>query len=308
MVVQRRARRPRGRRAPDAASCAAWATRSTSRSPTSPRTSAHPRRARPRSSSCRTGSRSRRRLPRSAGAPRRRRCRRLGVARRELDAERRALDRLEPRAQLAASRERAGLLLDRAARVVTERLAAAQRGQERLAARLLPVLPARLDLEARRLDALGVRAPRVVQLRLATATASLAATRASLGALGPAGDARPRLRDRPAGRRRRHRAPARRCAGRHAASASRSPTGRLAATSDGPHPTTGQGRRGERATTSAGPSCSSWSWRVFVTVGVVVGMIAAGRIDRLMAPRPRPRPDDEPAPTSPAAPGQEDPS
>ena len=47
---------------------------------------------------------------------------------------------------------------------------------------------------------------------------------------------------------------------------------------------------------------------LFVTIGVVVGMIAAGRIDRLMAPRPRPRPDDEPAPTSPAAPGQEDPS
>ena len=47
---------------------------------------------------------------------------------------------------------------------------------------------------------------------------------------------------------------------------------------------------------------------VFVTVGVVVGMIAAGRIDRLMAPRPRPRPDDEPAPTSPAESGQEDPS
>ena len=45
---------------------------------------------------------------------------------------------------------------------------------------------------------------------------------------------------------------------------------------------------------------------LFVTIGVVVGMIAAGRIDRLMAPRPRPRPDDEPAPTSPAAPGQED--
>lgn len=47
---------------------------------------------------------------------------------------------------------------------------------------------------------------------------------------------------------------------------------------------------------------------LFVTIGVVVGMIAAGRIDRLMAPRPRPRPDDEPAPTSPAASGQEDPS
>ena len=47
---------------------------------------------------------------------------------------------------------------------------------------------------------------------------------------------------------------------------------------------------------------------LFVTVGVVVGMIAAGRIDRLMAPRPRPRPDDEPAPKSPATSGQEDPS
>jgi hypothetical protein len=47
---------------------------------------------------------------------------------------------------------------------------------------------------------------------------------------------------------------------------------------------------------------------LFVTIGVVVGMIAAGRIDRLMAPRPRPRPDDEPAPTSVAPPGQEDPS
>jgi hypothetical protein len=44
---------------------------------------------------------------------------------------------------------------------------------------------------------------------------------------------------------------------------------------------------------------------LFVAIGVVVGMIAAGRIDRLMAPRPRPRPDD-PAPTSAAPPGQED--
>jgi len=111
--------------------------------------------------------------------------RRMSVARRELDAERRALDRLGPRAQLAASRERAGLLLDRAARIVAERLAVAQRGQERIAARLGSMLPARLDLEARRVEALGVRAPRVVQLRLATATTSLAATRASLGALGP---------------------------------------------------------------------------------------------------------------------------
>ena len=43
----------------------------------------------------------------------------------------------------------------------------------------------------------------------------------------------------------------------------------------------------------------------FVTAGLV-GIIASGRFDRRMAPRPRPRPDD-PAPTRPA-PGQEDPS
>ena len=38
---------------------------------------------------------------------------------------------------------------------------------------------------------------------------------------------------------------------------------------------------------------------LFIAVGVVVGMIVAGRIDRLMAPRP-PRPPDEPAPATPA--------
>jgi exodeoxyribonuclease VII large subunit len=111
--------------------------------------------------------------------------RRAGVQRRDLDAERRALDRLEPRAQLATSRERAGLLLDRAARVVAQRLATAQRAQERIAARLQPALPARLDRERRRIDGLGERAPRVVQLRVATAQRSLAATGAALSALGP---------------------------------------------------------------------------------------------------------------------------
>jgi exodeoxyribonuclease VII large subunit len=109
----------------------------------------------------------------------------LLVARRELDAERRALDRVEPRAQLAAWRERAGLLLDRAARAVMERLTAARRGQERLASRLAPVLPARLDVEVRRLDALGLRAPRVVEARLGATATALAATSASLVALGP---------------------------------------------------------------------------------------------------------------------------
>ncbi len=42
----------------------------------------------------------------------------LGTLRRDLDAERRALARLDPLAQLAASRERVGLLLDRGVRAV----------------------------------------------------------------------------------------------------------------------------------------------------------------------------------------------
>ena len=102
-----------------------------------------------------------------------------------MDAEQRALARLEPRAQLASSRERAGLLLDRAARVVRDRLVDAHRAQERLAARLAPVLPARLEADTRRLDALGLRAPRVVDARLAAASTRLAAASASLAALGP---------------------------------------------------------------------------------------------------------------------------
>ena len=109
----------------------------------------------------------------------------MGAARRDLDAERRALVRLEPRAQLVTSRERVGLLLDRAAHAVGERLAAASRSQERAAVRLAPVLPARLHAERRRLDALRARAPRPIELRLGGARASLAAASASLGALAP---------------------------------------------------------------------------------------------------------------------------
>jgi exodeoxyribonuclease VII large subunit len=109
----------------------------------------------------------------------------VATARRDLDAERRALVRLEPQAQLATSRERVGLLLDRAARVVDERLAAAGRAQERTAARLAPVLPARIDAERRRLDGLAARAPRTLELRLGVARSSLAAQAASLGSLAP---------------------------------------------------------------------------------------------------------------------------
>ncbi len=109
----------------------------------------------------------------------------LAVARRDVDAERRALVRLEPRAQLATARERVGLLLDRAARAVDERLAAAARGQERTATRLAPVLPARLDREHRRLDGLAAMAPRTVEVRLATSRSALRASAASLNALAP---------------------------------------------------------------------------------------------------------------------------
>jgi exodeoxyribonuclease VII large subunit len=60
--------------------------------------------------------------------------RRIDQAGRELAAERRALDRLDPLAQLAASRERVGLLLDRAIRAVTAVVARRRSGLEASAA------------------------------------------------------------------------------------------------------------------------------------------------------------------------------
>jgi exodeoxyribonuclease VII large subunit len=101
----------------------------------------------------------------AAGARARAAAQRVTVgARRDLDAEHRALVRLEPRSQLASSRERAGLLLDRAVRAVTERL----------------------DGDARALERLGGRAPAVVGARLEGARGGLRAASASLGVLGPA--------------------------------------------------------------------------------------------------------------------------
>ncbi|HET7029542.1 MAG TPA: exodeoxyribonuclease VII large subunit [Candidatus Limnocylindrales bacterium] len=58
----------------------------------------------------------------------------LEATRRELAAERRALDRLDPRSQLAADRERAGLLLDRAVRAADGAFASRRAGLERAAA------------------------------------------------------------------------------------------------------------------------------------------------------------------------------
>jgi exodeoxyribonuclease VII large subunit len=86
-----------------------------------------------------------------------------GVAGRELEAERRVLDRLHPAARLAASRQLAGDLLDRASRAIRTGLATAASLEDRLAA-ALPMLAS---------AALGRR------------RAALAESAAALGVLGP---------------------------------------------------------------------------------------------------------------------------
>ncbi len=69
----------------------------------------------------------------------------VSAAARDVAAERRALDALSPIAQLAASRERAGLLLDRASLAVRRRLEAGAVGADRSAARLHPAVGVRLS-------------------------------------------------------------------------------------------------------------------------------------------------------------------
>jgi exodeoxyribonuclease VII large subunit len=109
---------------------------------------------------------------------------RISAAGRDVGQEWRALERLSPTAQLVAARERAGLLLDRATRAVEARTAGGRRAMERSAARLGPVLPARLAHERRRmvrreiLDAAATR-------RTTRARTALEAATAALGVLGP---------------------------------------------------------------------------------------------------------------------------
>ena len=79
----------------------------------------------------------------------------VSAAAREAAAERRALDGLSPVNQLAASRERAGLLLDRATRAARARLGAAGAGTERSAARLRPAIVLRLGGVRGAVDAAG---------------------------------------------------------------------------------------------------------------------------------------------------------
>ncbi|MFL5754724.1 MAG: exodeoxyribonuclease VII large subunit [Chloroflexota bacterium] len=87
----------------------------------------------------------------------------MAAPRRELVAERRALDALHPAARLAQSRERAGVLLDRATRAATARLGAARTADERLATRL----------------------PGLATGRTTRARAAIDASRAALAALAP---------------------------------------------------------------------------------------------------------------------------
>jgi exodeoxyribonuclease VII large subunit len=87
---------------------------------------------------------------------------RLGAATRDLSVERRALDRLAPAAQLASSRERVGLLLDRATRAIERRLT-----------------------DARTQAARGGILPALVARQTAAARSSLDAASAALAVLGP---------------------------------------------------------------------------------------------------------------------------
>jgi exodeoxyribonuclease VII large subunit len=76
----------------------------------------------------------------------------VGGAQREVDAERRALDRLHPAARLAAGRERAGELLERATRATRSRIADARQREDRLAAALPVVVTRRLGQARAGLD------------------------------------------------------------------------------------------------------------------------------------------------------------
>jgi exodeoxyribonuclease VII large subunit len=109
---------------------------------------------------------------------------RVAASVREVAAERRALDRLSPVAQLATHRERAGLLLDRATRALETRLAAERRREERAATRLAPILPSRLARERGRLPSTE-RLHSAARRRTAAARASLEAATAALDVLAP---------------------------------------------------------------------------------------------------------------------------
>jgi exodeoxyribonuclease VII large subunit len=110
---------------------------------------------------------------------------RMDAGARELGEERRALDRLSPVAQLATMRERAGVLLDRATRAVQGRVAVAGSTTDRAWNRLAPILPARLERDAQRLDRAVRVMPLVAGRRIARARGGLESAAAALAVLGP---------------------------------------------------------------------------------------------------------------------------
>ncbi len=186
---------------------------------------------------------------------------RLRATSREVTAERRALDRLSPLAQLAAARERAGLLLDRATRAIDAALADRRRAGERIGVRLGPTLPARLARDRARLERSAVLGP-LADRRVATARASLGTASVGPRRARATGDPRPWLRHRAAGRR----------AGRSSATRPRpgrargSPSASRAASCRPPR-TSDDGRRPVPWMTSRRSSCSPWSWRSWRSSG-----------------------------------------
>ena len=110
---------------------------------------------------------------------------RLDARSRRLAAERRLLDRLSPNVQLAQSRERAGVLLERATRAIERAMGRRLAAHDALGTRLDPVVPARIARDHARLErAVGVL-PLLVRGRLARASSRVGAAGAALGALGP---------------------------------------------------------------------------------------------------------------------------
>ncbi len=110
--------------------------------------------------------------------------RQVGTAGRELVAERRVLERLHPAARLAASRERTGLLLDRATRVIHRRVEDRRHALTAVEDRFAPTLPARFERERRRI-ARGDVLPALAQRRVERARTGLTAAVAALDVLGP---------------------------------------------------------------------------------------------------------------------------
>jgi exodeoxyribonuclease VII large subunit len=111
--------------------------------------------------------------------------RRVAAARTEVRAERRALERLGPQAQLLAARERVGLLLDRATRSVLSRIDARRTATARLRAQMLPTLPRRLERARSSRERSALVLPGLARARVDAARSSLQAAAAALGALGP---------------------------------------------------------------------------------------------------------------------------